>query len=65
MMVEGADAEGHRSAFEGRREAILGKNLEPVELFDHSRRLGKPSGLFIVRFAIMEAGCNPFFVYGI
>lgn len=65
MTVDWADAEVRKLAFEGKREAIMEKNLEAVELFNHNRRLGKPPGLPMVCFAVMEAGCDRSIVYDI
>ena len=65
MTVDWADAEVRKTALEGKKEAIMEKNLEVVEMFNHNRRLGKTPGLPMVRFAIMEAGCDRSLVYDI
>ncbi|KAF2686973.1 hypothetical protein K458DRAFT_402487 [Lentithecium fluviatile CBS 122367] len=63
MTVDWADANVRRIALEGKREAIMERNLEVVEIFNHNRRLGKAPGLAMVRFAVMEAGCDRSIVY--
>ena len=63
MTVDWADPEVRRLALEGKKQAILEKNLEVVEIFNHNRRLGKAPGLATVRFAVLEAGCDRSIVY--
>lgn len=65
MTVDWADSDVRKMALEGKREAILERNLEVVELFNHNRRLGKAPGMATVRFAVMEAGCDRSIVYDI
>ncbi|KAF2269773.1 hypothetical protein CC78DRAFT_528941 [Lojkania enalia] len=63
MTVDWASPETRRLALEGKKEAILDRNLEVVELFNHNRRLGKAPNMDMVRFAVMEAGCDRSIVY--
>jgi hypothetical protein len=63
MTVDWADADVRKIALQGKKEAVLTQNLEAVELFNHNRRLGKAPGLPMIRFAVMEAGCNRSIVY--
>ncbi|KAF1939255.1 hypothetical protein EJ02DRAFT_259668 [Clathrospora elynae] len=63
MTVDWAEAEAHQTAIEGRKQAMLEKNLEAAELFNHNRRLGKTANLETVRFAVMEAECDRSIVY--
>ncbi|KAF2740083.1 hypothetical protein EJ04DRAFT_232587 [Polyplosphaeria fusca] len=63
MTVDWANPEVRRVALEGKKEAILAGNLEVVELYNHNRRLGKAPGMDMVRFAVMEGGCNRSIVF--
>lgn len=63
MTVDWSDAESRDAAITGRRQAILEKNLEAVELFNHNRRLGKVANLETVVFAVTQAGCDRSIVY--
>ncbi|KAF1849225.1 uncharacterized protein K460DRAFT_87616 [Cucurbitaria berberidis CBS 394.84] len=63
MTVDWRDPKAHQIAIEGRKQAMLEKSLEAVELFNHNRRLGKMASLSTVRFAVMEAGCDRSIVY--
>ena len=63
MTVDWADEEVRKTVLMGRKEAMMEKNLEVVEIFNHNRRLGKPPDLSLVRFAVIEAGCDRSIVY--
>ncbi|KAH7092361.1 hypothetical protein FB567DRAFT_557860 [Paraphoma chrysanthemicola] len=63
MSVFWPDEESRMLAREGRRRAVLEKNLEAVELFNHNRRLGKLATLSSVRFAVFEGDCDRSIVY--
>lgn len=63
MTVDWNDTETRKIAVEGRKQAMLERNLEAVELFNHNRRLGKTTDLSTVHFAVMEAGCDRSIVY--
>ncbi|KAF2502344.1 hypothetical protein BU16DRAFT_449228 [Lophium mytilinum] len=65
MTVDWADKETRRLAVQGKKEAILARNYSVVDLFNHNRRLGKPPGLDLVRFAVMEGGCDRTIVFDI
>ncbi|KAF2867584.1 hypothetical protein BDV95DRAFT_169851 [Massariosphaeria phaeospora] len=58
MSVDWADAEVKRIVVQARREALLGHNLEVVELFNHNRRLGRPVDGQMVKMAVVEGGCD-------
>lgn len=63
MSVRWADTEVMEVVRKGKRQAILEKNLEVVQLFNHNRRLGRAPGLEQIRFTVMEAGCDRSIVY--
>ncbi|KAL6166590.1 hypothetical protein ACJQWK_07932 [Exserohilum turcicum] len=63
MSVDWNDPETAKIAVEGRRQAILKRKLEAVELFNHNRRLGKPPSLDTLCFAVTEAGCDRSIVF--
>ena len=63
MTVDWADPRVFKIVREGKRQAFVEKNLEAVQLFNHNRRLGKAPNLDLVRFAVMEAGCDRSIVY--
>jgi hypothetical protein len=63
MTVDWANPGVRKAALEGKKDAIMEKNLEVVEIFNHNRRLGKAPGLPMLRFAVMEAGCDRSIVY--
>jgi hypothetical protein len=63
MSVDWHDSETSQAAVEGRRRAILERNLEAVELFNHNRRLGRAADLEAVYFAVTAAGCDRSIVY--
>ncbi|CAO2652074.1 Nn.00g003570.m01.CDS01 [Neocucurbitaria sp. VM-36] len=63
MTVDWSDPETRQIAIHGRYQAMSQRNLEAVELFNHNRRLGKVASLPILRFAVMEAGCDRSIVY--
>jgi hypothetical protein len=63
MTVDWRDQEVRQKAIDGRHQAILERNLEAVELFNHNRRLGKVATLSTVRFAVIEGGCDRSIVY--
>lgn len=65
MTVDWADRDTRKLALEGKNDAILTRNLEVVELFNHNRRLGKAPGLKQVRFAVMDGSCDRSIVYDI
>lgn len=63
MTVDWSDAEMRDIAVQGRKQAMLEKNLGAVELFNHNRRLGKVASLETVIFAVTQAGCDRSIVY--
>jgi hypothetical protein len=63
MSVDWSDTETLQSAIQGRNQAMLERNLEAVELFNHNRRLGRAANLESVRFAVVDAGCDRSVVY--
>jgi hypothetical protein len=63
MTVDWMDSETAQVAITGRKQAMLQRNFEAVELFNHNRRLGRPADLETVRFAVMQAGCDRSIVY--
>lgn len=63
MTVDWQDSEARQLVLEGRRRAFLENNLSAVELFNHSRRLGRPPTLETVQFAVIDAGCDRSVVY--
>jgi hypothetical protein len=65
MTVDWADKETRRLAVQGKKEAILERNYNVVDLFNHNRRLGKPPGIDMVKFAVLEGGCDRTIVFDI
>ncbi|KAH7355983.1 hypothetical protein BKA66DRAFT_255203 [Pyrenochaeta sp. MPI-SDFR-AT-0127] len=63
MSVDWSDPEARQAAIDGRMQAMLERNLEAVELFNHNRKLGKVANLSTVRYAVIEAGCDRSIVY--
>ncbi|CAN9116143.1 unnamed protein product [Alternaria alternata] len=63
MTVDWMNPETAQVAIDGRKQAMLDRNLEAVELFNHNRRLGRPADLGTVLFAVMHAGCDRSIVY--
>jgi hypothetical protein len=63
MTVDWMDPDTTHVAMNGRKQAMLERKLEAVELFNHNRRLGRPADLRTVRFAVMHAGCDRSIVY--
>lgn len=63
MTVNWRDHDTYRIVKEGRRQAFLENNLEAVELFNKSRRLGRPPTLETVRFAAADADCDRSVIY--
>jgi hypothetical protein len=63
MSVDCSDPAACEAAMEGRRQAMMERNLEAVELFNHNRRLGRAADLYTVRFAVIDAGCDRSIVY--
>ncbi|KAI4952353.1 hypothetical protein J4E91_002822 [Alternaria rosae] len=63
MSIDWMDSDTARAAITARKRAILERNLEAVELFNHNRRLGRPADLDTVRFTVTEAGCDRSIVY--
>lgn len=58
ISVDWTDKDAVRIAVKGKREAILQRNLDAVHLFSRVRRLGKAPNIELVKFAVMEAGCD-------
>jgi hypothetical protein len=56
--VDWSNKDAVRLAGQGKREAIMERNLDAVHLFSRTRRLGRAPTLEIVKFAVLEAGCN-------
>ncbi|KAI4906727.1 hypothetical protein J4E90_010186 [Alternaria incomplexa] len=63
MTVDWTNPEVAHATITARKNAMLERNLEAVELFNHNRRLGRPADLDTVRFAVIEAGCDRSIVY--
>jgi hypothetical protein len=63
MTIDWMDPETAQVAIHSREQAMLDRNLEAVELFNHNRRLGRPADLETVRFAVFHAGCDRSIVY--
>ncbi|KAF2469968.1 uncharacterized protein BDR25DRAFT_35833 [Lindgomyces ingoldianus] len=63
MTVDWGNHDARKLALEGKKQAILDRNLEVVELFNHNRRLGKAPGLDMVRFTVIQGGCDRSIVY--
>ncbi|KAI4676292.1 uncharacterized protein J4E88_007206 [Alternaria novae-zelandiae] len=63
LTVDWTNPEVAHAAVAARKNAMLERNLEAVELFNHNRRLGRPADLDTVRFAVIEAGCDRSIVY--
>lgn len=63
VSVDWRDAETHKVAIDGRLQAIREGSLEAVQLFNHNRRLGRTADLALVRYAVIEGGCNRSIVY--
>jgi hypothetical protein len=63
MTIDWGDDAVREVARSGRRDAVLEGNLEAVELFNHVRRLGRAPSLDTIRFAVLEAGCEPSIVF--
>ena len=63
MTVDWMNPETAQVAIDGRKQAMLDRNLEAVELFNHNRRLGRPADLEMVLFVVMHAGCDRSIVY--
>ena len=63
MTVDWADQGTRTLVLEGKGEAMLTRNLEIVQLFNHNRRLGRAPNLDTVRFAVLEGGCDRSIVY--
>ncbi|CAN9474172.1 unnamed protein product [Alternaria alternata] len=63
MTVDWMDPETAQVVIDGRKQAMLDRDLEAVELFNHNRRLGRPADLGTVLFAVMHAGCDRSIVY--
>jgi hypothetical protein len=58
MSVDWADKNAIRVAVQGKREAIMDRNLDAVHIFSRTRRLGRAPNLELVKFAVFEAGCD-------
>lgn len=63
MSVDWSDTETLQATVEGRRQAMRERNLDAVELFNHNRRLGRGADLSMIRFSVMECGCDLPIVY--
>lgn len=63
MPVDWKDSEVREIAIKGRKQAMLARNLEAVELFNHNRRLGRVADLGCVRYAVITAGCDRSIVF--
>jgi hypothetical protein len=58
MSVDWADKNAVRVAVQGKRDAIMERNLDAVQIFSRARRLGRAPNLELVKFAVLEAGCD-------
>jgi hypothetical protein len=56
--VDWANKESVRLSILAKREAILERNLEAVHLLSGTRRLAKAPNLELVKFAVIEGGCD-------
>lgn len=56
--VDWADFESVRLSTLAKRQAILDRNLDAVHLFSRVRRLAKAPTLDMVKFAVLEGGCE-------
>lgn len=65
MTVDWADRSIRQLTLQGKKDAILSRNYDAVDLFNHNRRLGKPPTMEMVRFAVIEGGCDRTIVYDI
>jgi len=63
MTVDWADSETRQLVSNAKNLAIIEKNLEVVELFNHNRRLGRAPDMDLVRFAVLDAGCDRSVIY--
>ena len=63
MNVNWAGTEACENTRQGRREAILERNLEAVQLLNNCRRLCRAPNLDDVRFAVIHGGCDRSIVY--
>lgn len=63
MTVDWTNPVMRQAVLDGKKEAILEKNLEAVQLLNHNRRLGKAPSLDLIRFAVLEGGCERSIVY--
>jgi hypothetical protein len=58
MSVDWADKAAIRTASQGKRDAIMERNLDAVHMFSRVRRLGKAPNLALVKYAVLEANCD-------
>jgi hypothetical protein len=58
MSVDWANIESVRIVAQGKREAIMERNLDAVHMFARARRLGKAPTLGLIKFAVIEGGCD-------
>jgi hypothetical protein len=65
MSVDWTDKDAIRTAQQGKRDAIMERNLDAVHTFSRVRRLGKAPNLALVKFAILDAGCDCSIVFNL
>lgn len=65
MSVDWANNESVRIAGRGKREAIMERNLDAVHMFSRARRLGKAPTLNLIKFAVIEGGCDRSIVFNL
>jgi len=56
--IDWANPSSVRLSVLAKRQAILDRNLDAVHLISHSRRLSKAPTMELVRFAVLEGGCD-------
>lgn len=63
MSIDRADKEAIRIATRGRLEAIRDRCYDAAYLFAHSRRLGSAVSLELIKFAVVDCGCDRSIVF--
>jgi hypothetical protein len=58
MSIDWTDRDAIRTARQGKRDAIMERDLDAVHMFSRVRRLGKAPDLALVKYAVLEAGCD-------
>jgi hypothetical protein len=63
MSIDRADKEAIRIATRGRLGAIRDRSYDAAYLFAHSRRLGSAVSLDLIKFAVVDCGCDRSIVF--